>query len=98
MITIDIGADRTLILSFRNGRTITLPCVGRTGDFLYKIIFDSQRPSFEERGYCGNFPTQHIVNKWLLEKRVTDRETEAAKFDERLKGLGLDRNSLEIKL
>lgn len=96
MITIDIGADRTLILSFRNGRTITIPVVGRSGEFLYKIIFDSQRPAFEEPGYCGNFPTQHIVNKWLQDKRETDRETERKAFDNRLNELGLDKESLSL--
>jgi hypothetical protein len=96
MITIDIGADRTLVISFRNGRIITLPVVGRTGEFLYKIIFDSQKKPFEERGYCANFPTQHIVNKWLAEKKEANREAEAAKFDERLDALGIDKESLSL--
>jgi hypothetical protein len=96
MITIDSGADHTLIISFRNGRTITLPVVGRTGEFLYKIIFDSQKPKFEERGYCANFPTQHIVNKWLADKKETNREAEREAYDARLKELGIDK--LEIDL
>jgi hypothetical protein len=96
MITIDCGADRTLIISFRNGRTITLPVVGRTGEFLYKIIFDSQKPKFEERGYCANFPTQHIVNKWLAEKVESNREAEKAKFDERLATLGIDKLDIQL--
>ena len=65
--TLSLAPDGSLRLGLPNGRTLDFRPIPESLTLLHRILTsDASGGPYEER-----YPTQHLVNKWMAENRVT---------------------------
>ena len=93
-LQITLGANGALVLVLPRGRTLDLGHEPSALAFIRRILMDQAVSKREQRGYIGEFPTQHVIEIW---KREAKRAAlEEAKED--FKAKGIDLSKLEISL
>lgn len=65
--TLSLAPDGSLRLGLPTGRTLDFRPIPESLALIHRILMADERGgAYEER-----YPTQHLVNKWLAENRVT---------------------------
>lgn len=97
-LCITLAPDGGLRLVLPGGRFLDVGETLATVHFIKRILMDAKngKPALadQQRGYIGEFPTQHIIEIWKKEDAL--KKAEQAKEAFAAKGIDLD--TLEISL
>ena len=66
--------------------------------FIVKILRDQASGKRDDRGYIGEFPTQHIIDAWLRADAQTQAKEAAERARTEASMRGIDLNKVEFKL
>lgn len=104
-LEIDLQGDEFILLLPNSDRRLFIPATPACIDYLKKIISDCKEnwtSRDQPTGYIRNFPTQHVIDKWLKEnqaKKEKEAEDSAKKrVNELQEKYGVDITKLGISL
>lgn len=99
---LSLSVEGWLQLRTPQGRTLSFPPTEVGTKLIVKVLQDAKRGWKREhapRGYIRNFPTQHVIDRWLLEHRAEREATIRAEAEEKFMSLSTKLGiSVEIKL
>lgn len=87
-LQITLAPDGGLQLVLPTGRKLNIGLGPSTLHFIRRILMDAQSGKREQRGYIGEFPTQHVLDIW--KKQDEAAKAEAKKEEFLAKGIDLD--------
>lgn len=93
-LRITLAPDGGLRLILPEGRALDVGMTASSMHFIRRILMDANEGKRDQRGYIGEFPTQHIINIW--KKQDEAKRLEAKK--EEFAALGIDVDALDISL
>lgn len=93
-LEITLAPNGSLRLILPTGRFLDLGHEASALHFIRRILQDKVEGKKYQRGYVGDFPTQHVIEIW--KKEAKRAAYEAAKEEAALKGINLA--ELEFKL
>lgn len=100
-LQITLAPDGGLRLILPGGRGLNVGTSAAAMHFIRRILLDVREGKPTQRGYIGEFPTQHIIDIWRkqdFEAReavaVERAEAQRAEFEAR----GIDLEALDIQL
>jgi hypothetical protein len=100
-LRITLSPTGGLRLILPQGRPLDIGFGPSTMHFIHRILTDAAKGKRDQRGYIGEFPTQHVIDIWRKQdtaaREATKLEAAAAKKDE-LRELGIDLDRLDIRL
>lgn len=91
-LRITLAPDGGIHLILPTRRTLDLGPTVAALRFIQRILRDEGKR--DQRGYIGEFPTQHVIDIWKREDEEKRLKAEKEKF----LGMGIDVEKLEISL
>lgn len=91
-LRITLAPDGGLRLILPAGRALDVGTGASAMAYVQRILKDVGRG--EQRGYIGDFPTQHIIDIWKQQDEAARQEAKREKFKER----GIDLEALDFQL
>lgn len=100
-LRITLAPDGGLRLLLPQNRALDIGTSPSTMHYIQRILRDAGEGKRNQRGYIGEFPTQHVIDIWrkqdAAEKALAEAERAAAE-KEKFRELGIDVDGLEIQL
>jgi hypothetical protein len=100
-LRITLAPDGGLRLLLPTGRGLNIGLGPSSLQFIRRILLNEAKGKRDQRGYIGEFPTQHILDIWRAQdtagREEATKEAAAAKKAE-FKELGIDLDALDIRL
>ena len=93
-LRVTLAPNGGLRLILPTNRTLDVGTTASALRYIQRILRDVADKKREQRGYVGEFPTQHVIEIW----RKQDEEKKIAASVERLKEMGIEIDSLEISI
>lgn len=87
-LQITLAPDGGLRLILPAGRHLDVGFGAEAMHFIKRILMDANAGLREQRGYIGEYPTQHIIEIWKKEDAL--RKAEQAKEEFAAKGIDLE--------
>lgn len=93
-LSVTLAPDGGIRVILPSRRTLDLGCDSAAMTFLQRILRDGTDRRREQRGYVGEFPTQHVIDIWKKEAKRQQVEQIKEDFLEK----GIDVNKLDFQL
>jgi hypothetical protein len=93
-LRITLAPDGGLRLILPAGRALNIGHGASAMHYIERILKDEASGRREQRGYIGEFPTQHVIDIWRKQDEAARAETKRAEFKER----GIDLEVLDFQL
>lgn len=88
-LTLHLPSERTLEIQNSEGGMLALT----------KILRDyNTGESAEDKGYIREFPTQHVLNKWLREDSIRKAQAAKERAEAAAQEMGVNLDELDISL
>lgn len=91
MFQIDLSPTGELLLYLPTGRALEIQASPAGVGYILRVLREHKKGLRDQPGYIKQFPTQHVIDKWVKENKVKVMEERASK-------LGIDLNKLEINI
>lgn len=93
-LRITLAPDGGLRLILPTGRPLDVGNTAASLRFIQRILMDVKQDKRDQRGYIGEFPTEHVIKIW---KRQDEEKKQVAAL-ERIKEMGIEIDQLDISL
>lgn len=100
-LRITLAPDGGLRLILPQGRALNIGLGPSSLRFIQRILRDAGAGKRDQRGYIGEFPTQHVIDIWRAQDTLAREEAalEAVRArKEEFKERGIDLDVLDIRL
>lgn len=93
-LRVTLAPDGGLRLILPTGRPLDVGATASSVRFIQRILMDVRQKRRDQRGYVGEFPTQHVIEIW----KKQDEEGKRLAAVERIKEMGIELDKLDISL
>lgn len=93
-LRITLAPDGGLRLILPAGRSLDVGAGASAMHYIERILKDVSEGRREQRGYIGEFPTQHVIDIWRKQDEAGRLEAKREEFKER----GIDLEALDFQL